>query len=216
METSPSTKTATSDRSFNDSAWKRRKRYPLHFATGSRLYPAMTGSYANITDLKQYQGMVGSLTYAMLCTRPDLAYAIQQLSQFNSNPTNAHFQAAKRVFRYLQGTQTTGLLYGKHNGEITKRVQGYCDADYAMDGDRKSISGFFFTLAGSPISWQAKKQTTVAQSTVKAEYAAMAHAAKGMIWLRYLLKDLGMSKYRSTILYGDNQGSRKTRHITQR
>ena len=136
--------------------------------------------------------MVGSLMYAMLCSRPDLAYAIQQLSQFNSNPTNAHFQAAKRVFRYLQGSQATGLGYGSN---ITTPVLGYCDADYAADGDRKSISGYVFTLAGSPISWQAKKQTTVAQSTVEAEYAAMAHAAKEMIWLQYLLKDLGMSKY---------------------
>src|SRR5271170_4861562 len=62
---------------------------------------------ASKADIKQYQAMVGSLMYAMLCTRSDLAYGIQQLSQFNSNPTNAHFQAAKRVFRYLQGTQTT-------------------------------------------------------------------------------------------------------------
>jgi hypothetical protein len=64
-------------------------------AIGSRLYPAMNGFHANTTDIKQYQAMVGSVRYAMLCTRPDLAYAIQQLSQFNANPTNAHFQAAK-------------------------------------------------------------------------------------------------------------------------
>ena len=150
--------------------------------------------------------MVGSLMYAMLCTRPDLAYAIQQLSQFNANPSNAHFQAAKRVFRYLQGTQATGLVYsGKHNADIT--IQAYCDADYAADGNRKSISGCLFTLAGSPISYQAKKQTTVAQSTVESEYSAMAHAAKEMIWLQYLLRDLGMSKYAPTTLFCDNQGA---------
>lgn len=150
--------------------------------------------------------MVGSVMYAMLCTRPDLSYEIQQLSQFNSNPTNTHFQAAKRVFRYLYGTQTTGVTY-KHNDGIIERIHGYCDADYAMDGNRKSISGFVFILAGSPISWQAKKQTTVAQSIVEAEYAAMAHAAKEMIWLQYLLRDLGMSKYAPMILYCDNQGA---------
>ena len=179
------------------------------FATGSRLVSANhTGTTSpTTTDIKEYQAMVGSLMYAMLCTRPDLAYAIQQLSQFSSNPTNAHFQAAKRVFRYLQGTQTTGLIYGGNHNEITKRVQGYCDADYAADSDRKSISGYVFTLGGSPISWQAKKQTTVAQSTVEAEYAAMAHAAKEAIWLKYLLQDLGMSKYEPTILFCDNQGA---------
>jgi hypothetical protein len=172
-------------------------------AAGSRLTP--NDSHASTADIKQYQAMVGSLMYAMLCTRPDLAYAIQQLSQFNANPTNAHFQAAKRNFRYLHGSQTTGLTYC--NDDITKRIQAYSDADYAADGDRKSISGYLFLLAGAPISWQAKKQTTVAHSTVESEYAAMAHAAKEMIWLQYLLKDLGMSKYAPTILFGDNQGA---------
>jgi Reverse transcriptase (RNA-dependent DNA polymerase) len=183
------------------------------FVTSTRLLSAnhapenSTEFQADKADIKRYQTMVGSLMYAMLCTRPDLAYAIQQLSQFNSNPTNAHFQAAKRVFRYLQGTPTMGLAYSANTTGATKQVQVYCDADYAMDGDRKSISGLLFTLAGSPISWQAKKQTTVAQSTVESEYAAMAHAAKEMIWLQYLLKDLGMSKYAPTILFGDNQGA---------
>jgi hypothetical protein len=100
-----------------------------------------------------------------------------------------------------------GLVYGKHNDEIITPIQGYCDADYAMHSSRKSISGCVFTFAGSPISWQAKKQTTVAQSTVESEYAAMAHAVKEMIWLQYLLRDIGMSKYAPITLHGDNQGA---------
>jgi len=175
-------------------------------AAGSRLTKATNGEDGKI-DIKQYQAMGGSLMYAMLCTRPDLAFAIQQLSQFNSNPTTAHSQAAKRALRYLQGSQTTGLVYGKHNDETTIQVQGYCDADYAAGDDRKSISGCLFMLAGSAISWQAKKQTTVAQSTAESEYAAMAHAAKEAIWLQYLLRDLNMSKYEPSILFRDNQGA---------
>jgi hypothetical protein len=170
---------------------------------GSRLVPANADQDDN-ADIKHYQAMVGSLMYAMLCTCSDLAYAIQQLSQFNSKPTNAHFQAAKRVFRYLQGTQTMDLVYDKKHYD---RIQGHCDADYAADRDRKSISGSLFTLGGSPISWQAKKQTTVAHSTVESEYAAMAHAAKEMLWLQYLLKDLGMTKYEPEVLFCDNQGA---------
>jgi hypothetical protein len=112
----------------------------------------------------------------------------------------------KRVFRYVQGTQTMGLTY-KHNGDITEQIYSYCDTDYAANSDRKSISELLFTLAGAPISYQAKKQTTVAQSTVESEYAAIAHAAKEMIWLQYLLKDLGMSKYAPTTLFCDNQGA---------
>ena len=75
-------------------------------AAGARL---IIGETRSESDIKEYQAMVGSVMYTMLCTRPDLAYAIQQLSQFNSNPTNAHLQAAKRVFRYTQGTQAAGL-----------------------------------------------------------------------------------------------------------
>jgi hypothetical protein len=178
------------------------------FAMGSHLVNAnhdgKGAATLSTTDMKEYQAMVGSLMYAMLCTRSDLAYAIQQLSQFNSNPTNAHFQAPKRAFRYLQDCQTTGPIY---NGDITAPIQGYCDTDFAMNGDRKSISGCLFLLAGAPISWQAKKHTTVAQSTVESEYAAMAHVAKELIWLQQLLKDLGMSKYTPTTLFCDNQGA---------
>jgi hypothetical protein len=100
-----------------------------------------------------------------------------------------------------------GLLYSKHDNNITKQIQCYCDVDYVADGDRKSISGNFFTFAGSPISYQSKMQTTVAQSMVKSEYAAIAHAVKEMIWLQYLLKDLGISKYAPTTLFCDNQGA---------
>jgi len=115
-------------------------------------------------DSKLYQGILGSNMYGMLCTSPDLAFPIEQLSQFSSNPANTHFQARKRAMRYLQGTQTAGPTY---NGEITGPIQGYCDADYGAAEDRKSISGYVFLLGCAPISRQAKKQTTVAQSTVE-------------------------------------------------
>ena len=173
----------------------------MPLAPGSRLAKATTAGDVNS---KLYQGIVGSVMYGMLCTRPDLAFLIQQLSQFGSNPANTHFQVRKRAMRYLQGTQTTGPIY---KGEITGPIQAYCDADYSAGEDRKSISGYIFLLAGAPISWQAKKQTTVAQSTVEAEYAAMAHAAKELIWLQHLLRELGMSKYAPRTLFCDNQGA---------
>jgi hypothetical protein len=95
-------------------------------------------------EIKKYQVIVDFLIYAMLCTHLNLAYAIQQLSQFNSNPTTAHFQATKRVFRYLQGIQMMGLTY--YNDGITNQIHSYCDIDYAMDRDRKLISGMLFTF----------------------------------------------------------------------
>jgi len=171
-------------------------------APGARL--AKASDLSSDVDSKLYQGIVGSIMYGMLCTRPDLAFPIEQLSQFSSNPANTHFQAGKRAMRYLQGMQTTGPTY---NGEITGPIQGYCDVDYGAGEDRKSISGYVFLLGGAPISWQAKKQTTVAQSTVESEYAAIALAAKEMIWLQHLLGDLGMPKYAPRTLFCDNQGA---------
>jgi len=148
--------------------------------------------------------------YAMLCTRPDIAYTVQQLSQFASDPAQVHLQAAKRVLRYLQGSQDLHLTYRHDNGDTrmgTGTIQSYSDADFAAGEDRKSISGYIFTLAGSPISWQAKKQSTIALSTAEAEYAALTQAAKEVIWLQNLLKDLGMSNFAPKIINVDNQGT---------
>jgi len=142
----------------------------------------------------------------MLCTRPDITYAVQQLSQFGSNPSGIHLQAAKRVLRYLQGSSSSHLMYA-NNGNVMKAVQSYSDADFAAGDDRRSISGYVFMLAGSPISWQAKKQTTIALSTTEAEYSALTQATKEAIWLQNLLKDLGMTKYAPKAINVDNQGA---------
>ena len=80
--------------------------------------------------------------------------------------------------QYLQGIKAAGPIY---NGEITSPVSAYCDTDYSASEDLKSILGSVFLLAGTAISWQAKKQTTVAQSTVEWEYAVMIHVAKELI-----------------------------------
>ena len=173
-------------------------------ATGTKLIKNANSARNDVQAL--YQSIVGSLMYAMLCTRPDIAYTVQQLSQFASNPAQVHLQAAKRVLRYLQGSQDLHLTYQRGN-ESTGTIQGYSDADFAAGEDRKSISGYIFILAGSPISWQAKKQSTIALSTAEAEYAAHMHAAKEAIWLQNLLKDLGMTKYAPKIINVDNQGT---------
>jgi len=117
-------------------------------APGACLTKATRAHHGDV-DAKLYQGVVGSIMYGMLYTRPNLAFPIQQLSQFSSNPAIAHFQAGKRAMCYLQRTQTAGPIY---NGEIMGPIQGYCDADYSAGKDRKSISGYIFLLAGAPIS----------------------------------------------------------------
>ena len=124
-------------------------------APGARLAKATEND--KLADERDYQAIVGSLIYAMLCTRPDIGYTVQQLSQFCSKPTNAHYQAAKRALRYLKGTRDLGVTFRGSDNDTEEGVQSYCDVDFASNEDRKSISGCLFTLAGAPISWEAKK-----------------------------------------------------------
>lgn len=151
-----------------------------------------------------YAAAIGSLMYAAIGTRPDIAFAVQHLSQFTKRPSNTHWTAVKHIFRYLKGTSTLGLTYGSEGLDLI----GYSDADWGQSlVNRRSTSGYAYTLAGGIISWSAKKQPTVALSTMEAEYMALAHAAKEAIWLRRLLAELGVSSADSTTLYTDNQAA---------
>jgi hypothetical protein len=151
-----------------------------------------------------YRQNLGSLMYAMIGSRPDIAYAIGLLSRFCENPGIAHWQALKRVLRYLKGTLEFGPIYG---GGISESLIGFSDADWAGDTDgRKSTSGYMFLLSGGPVSWRSRRQPIVALSTTEAEYVAACDATKEAVWLRQLLQDLGFgSGDFPTILYEDNQ-----------
>jgi hypothetical protein len=99
---------------------------------------------------KKYMRMVGSLLYAAIVTRPDIAYAVQTLGRHLQATSEEHFVAAKRVMRYLQGTKHLGLKYCM--GEV--KLVGYADADWGSDKDtRRSTTGYLFKLGSSTISW---------------------------------------------------------------
>ena len=115
-------------------------------ATGTKLYKSNEDD--EILDPTYYQSIIGSQMYAMLCTKPDLAFAISQLSQFNSCPTNAHLAAAKRSLRYSKHTLDMGLTF---SGSIGLVLEAYSDADWGAGEDRKSISGYIFILTGAAI-----------------------------------------------------------------
>lgn len=114
-----------------------------------------------------YASVVGSIMYAMICTRPDLAYAVSLVSRFMANPGKSHWQALKWIMRYLKGTIELGLIYGGVNtGE--EAVTGYIDSDYAGSIDtRKSLTGYIFTIFGTAMSWKATLQPVVALSTTE-------------------------------------------------
>ena len=159
---------------------------------------------------KRYQKLVGCVMYAMLGTRIDISYAVSLLSRFMSNPTEEHWTAGKNLLRYLNETKGLTLTLGGNVQEQSKQgiiLSGYCDSDWASDkNDRKSTTGYLFQVNGSTISWQSKKQPTVALSTVEAEYMAISAATKEALWLRLLLTEVGFSQKEATKLMEDNQG----------
>ena len=158
-------------------------------------------------DAKADQRALGSLMYPMLGTRPDLGYAIATLGRHAANPGPDHQRALERVLRYLRATADHQLVLGR-SASSSPTLLGYADADWASDiNDRKSTSGYVFTLGGGAVSWNSKKQTTVALSSTEAEYIAGAHAAKEAVWLRQLLTELGQGTSSPTILHIDNQSA---------
>ena len=136
-----------------------------------------------------YANLIGSLTYLAIATCPDIAYAINKLAQFTSAPKTKHWTAVRRIFRYLKGTKNYKLTYGGSDELLNEELNIYCDADWASDLDRKSISGNVITIAGRAVAWSSKKQTTVAPSTPEAEYIAATHIAKQVLWYRSYLQN---------------------------
>ena len=141
-----------------------------------------------------YASVVGSLMYAMVCTRPDISQAVGVVSRYMHDPGKEHWQAVKWILRYILNTVDIGLVFqqDKQDGQC---VVGYCDSDYAGDLDkRRSTTGYVFTFAKAPVSWKSTLQSTVALSTTEAEYMAVTEAVKEAIWLQGLLGELGMEQ----------------------
>ena len=161
--------------------------------------------FSRPVDATSYQSMVGSLLYAAIATRPDIAQAVGVVSKFCANPTQNHLTAAKRILRYLKATAYLGLSYKKcADGNLI----GYSDADWVGDiDDCHSTSGNVFSFACGAVSWLSKKQATVSLSTAEAEYVALSTATQEAIWLRRLLADVGEPQEGPTEIYEDNQGA---------
>ncbi|KAM1128224.1 hypothetical protein ACFX15_037517 [Malus domestica] len=137
---------------------------------------------------KPYASLIGSLMYATICTRPDIAFIVGMLGRFQENPGEAHWVAAKKVLRYLQRTKTHMLVYGRTN---SLELMGYTDSDLAGDvDDRKSTGGYIFILNGGAVSWKSAKQTVIATSTMEVEFVACFEGMKQAAWLKNFLTDL--------------------------
>ena len=158
-------------------------------------------------NIREYQAIIGSLTYASIATRPDLSSAVGVLSQFMTNPGPQHWQGVKRILRYVKGTLDHGLRFEPTIAEGLN-LYGYTDADWAGDvSTRKSTSGYIFRIGGATVSWKSKRQAIVALSSTEAEYVALCSAAQEVVWLRRLLESIGFTQSAATILNEDNQGA---------
>ena len=163
---------------------------------------------AELGDMpKRYRQLCGGLMFLTTQTRPDIAQAVHRLCRFMSNPGKGHWNAAKRVLRYLKGTQNLGIKFSGRGSGSTPTLVGYSDSDFANDPDtRRSVTGNVVFLFGGPISWSSKLQRTVALSTAEAEYMALTEICKEMIWLRRLLKDIEWDQSVPLVLE-DNQST---------
>ena len=122
-----------------------------------------------------YASAVGSIMYAMLCTRPDVAYALGIVSRFQADPGEDHWKAMKNILKYLRRTKDIFLVYG--GSEL--KLEGYTDSSFQSDpDDSKSTSGYVFTLNGGAVSWKSTKQPTVADSVTEVEYIVASEATK--------------------------------------
>lgn len=174
-------------------------------------------------EKRPFRELVGSLMYLAIGTRPDIAHAVSAISQFNQNHSSIHWNAAKRVLRYLKGTINQGLLYKADDHAI----RGFVDADWAnCPIDRRSYTGYSFLLAGAAVTWESRKQTTVALSSTEAEYLGLSAAAKEAIYLINFVRELGFDSLAKVELFNDNTSAIKlsknpvfhsrTKHISVR
>ena len=159
-------------------------------------------------DKIPYASAIGSIMYAMLCTRPDIFYALSMTSRFQSDPSECHWIAVKNIFKYLRRTKDIFFIYGGQEGELV--ISGYTDAGFQSDlDDFRSQSGFVFCLNGGAVSWRRSKQDTVADSTTEAEYIVASDAAKEAVWIKNFVFRLGVvpSITNPVDVYCDNNGA---------
>ena len=160
-----------------------------------------TGSKDGPTIDVPYAKAIGSILYAVLGTRPDIAFAIQHLSQFTTSYGPEHWTAIKHVLQYLKGTRDSGIIFRQEAG---LNLEIFTDADYANRADALSIGSYISILGGGTIAWSSKKQRTVALSTTEAEYIALTEGTKQLVWLRRFLLDLGFDQSHSTSICSNN------------
>ncbi|XP_031277891.1 secreted RxLR effector protein 161-like [Pistacia vera] len=167
-------------------------------AVGVKLFSTDSELFNNPT---LYRSTIGTLQYLTL-TRPDLSFFVNKLSQFLSAPTELHWQACKRILRYVKGT----LDYGIHfKPTVALQVECYADADWGSNlDDRRSTSGYCVYMGPNLIQWSSQKQKVVALSSTEAEYRALAQTGTEVAWLQSVFSELGLTLSTTPVIWCDN------------
>ncbi|CAI7880091.1 unnamed protein product [Closterium sp. NIES-53] len=173
-----------------------------------------------------YPELVGCLMYLMTCTRPDLAYPLSLLARYVApgRHRKVHWDAAKRVLRYVCSTSGMGLVLG---GRARVVLTGHADASWVDDlATQRSSQAYTFSLGSGSVSRQSTRSSSVLSSSCEAEIYAGAMAAQELCWLTYLLTDLGEVPHSPPVLYVDNKAmlalcqehrlEHRTKHIALR
>ncbi|CAI7841070.1 unnamed protein product [Closterium sp. NIES-54] len=192
---------------------------PTPLPTGHSL--SAPPSDESVEPSSPYPKLVGCLMYLVTCTRPDLAYPLSLLARYMAPGRwrKVHWDAVKRVLRYLCSTSGMGLVLG---GQGSVELTGHSDASWADDQvTQRSSQGYTFSLGSSYVSWRSTRSSSVLGSSCEAKIYARAMAAQELRWLTYLLTDLGERPRSPPVLYVDNKAmvalchEQRLEHITK-
>ena len=156
-------------------------------------------------DMKDvpYRELVGKLLYLAIATRPDISYAIGVLCRFVENPGRPHWDAAKRVLRYLRGTTDMALVYSRPLSPDLFTT--FCNADLGGNPDNsRSTSGFAVCMGSGAIQWGSRLQPHVSLSSTESEYTTVSKVGCEVLWMRYLLEEFGYDVSRPSPIFVDN------------
>jgi hypothetical protein len=145
--------------------------------------------------IHQYQSLVAKLLYPTAIIRPDLAWHVNFMARFATNPSDEQLSLLKRILRYYKGTANLGITYHRRAADDDAKdyigLVGYSDSAFGDNLDRKSSAGYVFKMAGGVISYKSYRQRLVTLSSTESEYIALTYAAKEAAWLRRLLRQVG-------------------------
>jgi hypothetical protein len=164
--------------------------------------------------VRQYQSLVAKLLYPTSIIRPDLAWHVNFMARFATNPTEEQLSLLKRMVRYYKGTASLSIKYqgNRPKADIkdpshTVNIIAYSDSAFGDNNERKSSAGYVITMAGGVVSFKSYRQRLVTLSSTESEYIALTYAAKEAAWLQRLLAQVGYigTDLKPLQLYTDNQ-----------